>query len=198
MTIQIVRSHSFLELMVVGVTVPRADRMGGRGAETSHCHRRVRWQQGWRGRGRAGGRGGARGRSRRGPVGAGQAAKPQPAGAHMILAAHLELPVVLRVEGGQLEAVEVLQQVLNLVRPVDVRHGVDPVAGGGRAGGRDVRGHGEAAEAALAHAGPTQRAAVQAGEGGPLRLLQPTDGGAAVQPAYGGPVHSVGRRAGHC
>ena len=52
---------------------------------------------------------------------------------------YLEL---VRVESGELQSVEVLQEFLDLVRPVDVRHRVDPVPGG-RGARRHVRRHRE-------------------------------------------------------
>ena len=65
---------------------------------------------------------------------------------------------VVRVGGGKLQPVEVSQKLLDLVRAIDVGHGVDPVAGGG-AGDRDIGVDAEAAETAPAQAGrPPQRA----------------------------------------
>ncbi len=67
---------------------------------------------------------------------------------------------LLRLEGRQLQPVEVLQQLLDLVRPVDVRDGVDPVPGGVAPGGAHVRvGHGVAPQAALPRAHAAQGAA---------------------------------------
>ena len=66
------------------------------------------------------------------------------------------LPVVILVEGGELEPVEVGQEVLDLVGPVDVGDGVHPVSRGRRARG-NVRCHGKAAQAPLPNAGPTNK-----------------------------------------
>ena len=69
---------------------------------------------------------------------------------------YLEL---ISVKCGQLKPVEVLEQLLDLVLPVDVRDRVDPVPGRRRAGG-DVRGDGEASEAAPTQGGARQGAPV--------------------------------------
>ena len=62
---------------------------------------------------------------------------------------------MLTVKLGQLQLVEVLQQLLDLIGTVDVGDGVDPVAGGGAAHA-DVRPHREPAEAPLANTGPAE------------------------------------------